>query len=356
MSGGDQRVSSDGGTQMARRADFASMADIVTPWAVRVAATLRLADHVAAGRKQVHELAAAAGANPDALARLMRYLACRGIFTEDGSGGYSLTPAGRLLQDRSGFGLRGALDLEGFYGRQDRLFANLLEAVRSGEPVYEAMYGRPFWADIEAQPELASQFHTMMVEQATRVARAVAATFDWRDARHVVDVGGGTGTMLAVLLTVSPHLRGTLVDLPSAAVVAEETIAAAGLSGRCEVVAQSFFEPLPPGADIYLLSEVIHDWDDKDSARLLCRCADAAGTGGRILLVEALAGSGDLDQVDSTALDLRMLVSMGGRERTTEQIGVLLESAGLAVSQQLQIPGRTLLECSVTGKSRGTET
>ncbi len=326
-------------------ADLFKLTDVISPWAVRVAATLRLADRIAAGVCGLDALAKDAGCNADALGRLLRYLVTRGVFEEVEPGRFALNEAARPLEDGHPLRLRAWLDLEGMGGRMDRTFADLLQAIRSGEPAYPGMYGRPFWEDLAADPALAASFDSLMATSDTWFGE-VARGYDWSEARHVIDVGGGKGALLATLLRAHPHLRGTVVDLPSAEKGAVEFLAAEGLADRSEFVARSFFEPLPPGADVYVLSKVIHDWSDRDAARILGRCAEAAGETGRVLIVDGLLAE-DESRAQVTQMDLRMLVLVGGRERTLEDFRALGRQAGLEIASTRQLPmGQVLLECA----------
>ena len=160
---------------------------------------------------------------------------------------------------------------------------------------------------------------------------AVAEGYDWSTVRHVADIGGGTGTLIAEVLRRNPHLRGTLVDLPETAARAREYLAGLGLDGRCELVGQSFFGPLPAGADAYLLNRVIHDWDDTEAIAILRRCGEAAGHAGRVLVIE-FHGSAGRDSAAFAEMNLRMLVLVGGRERTINDYAALAASAGLQVT------------------------
>ncbi|GAA5094482.1 methyltransferase [Nocardia iowensis] len=331
-----------------RRGNLAEAADLVFPYAVRVAATLRLADFLADGVCELTDLAAAAGAEPDALGRLMRYLTCRGVFAETAPDTYRLTPAARMLCSDSTGNLRALLDLEGLGGRLDRPMAGLLESVRTGSASYPAIFGKPFWDDLAEHPELGQAFDTMMAAQVGDVATEVAQGFSWSEVGHVVDVGGGAGALLTELLRTYPTLTGTLVDLPGPAKAATRVFEEAGLADRCTVVEGSFFAPLPTGGDVYVLSVVLHDWDDRQARAILRSCAHAAGAGGTVLVVEGLA-DGDLPPAVSTTLDLRMLVTMGGKERTHEQMRTLIESAGLTVVAARRTATRTLLECRTRG-------
>lgn len=145
----------------------------------------------------------------------------------------------------------------------------------------------------------------------------------------MVDVGGGNGALLAAMLREHPALRGTVLDLPGAADAARTALTAAGLADRTEVVAGSFFDPLPAGAGGYLLSAVLHDWDDQAARAILRRCAQAAGTHGRVLVVEKIGADGESLR---TGMDLRVLAYFGGRERGVAELAALAAASGLSVA------------------------
>lgn len=165
-------------------------------------------------------------------------------------------------------------------------FSSLLDAVRSGRPAYETMYGRGFWEDVYADAALAGSLDALRTTAPAFDAHLVIDGYDWAPVEHVVDVGGGNGALLGGLLRAHPHLQGTLVDLPPAAAAAQGTFAAVDVAGRARAVGGSFFDPLPAGGDVYLLSGVLFDWDDEQSRTILRRCADAARPGGTVLVSE----------------------------------------------------------------------
>jgi len=188
--------------------DLWTMADLVTPMAIRVAATLRIADHLDRGVTTAPELAKAVAVDADALDRVLRHLVTVGVLTHDG--GYALTALGERL--RAG-DLRDQLDIEGPLGRAELSFAHLLETVRTGEAAFPLRYGREFWDDLSADPERTASYAALMGVDATDWAPAIVAGFDWASLGHVTDVGGGNGSLLTALLRGHPTLRGTVVDL-----------------------------------------------------------------------------------------------------------------------------------------------
>ncbi|MGH3752550.1 MAG: methyltransferase [Pseudonocardiaceae bacterium] len=331
-------------------AKFIRIADIATPHAVRVAATLRLPQLISEGTTRLDELADQTRAHPDALGRVLRLLVLREVFTEPEPGTFGLTEIGRLLLDDAPFQLRAWLDLDGI-GRADLAFGGLLKSVRTGGPAYQDVHGKPFWEDLEADHELSASFDALMEQNRKNTNPAILAGYDWESVDHVVDVGGGRGSLLEALLTAHPGMNGTLVDLPATAAFAKRRMAAAGLSGRCTVLAGSFFDQLPVGASAYLLSLVLHDWSDREAIRILGRCAEAAGADGRILLIERT--NLDVQQSeDFIDMDLRMLVYYGGRERTLEEFHDLVAKAGLIIRRALYPPSRfSILECVNDGRS-----
>jgi hypothetical protein len=338
----------DAGTGQAVMAAWQALGplmDLVTPMALRVAATLRLADFMpddGSGEGAVlGDLAERAGADPEALARMLRHLAQHGVFTEPRPGQFAANQTAALLRT----GQPGAvwLDLDGFGGRMDLAFTGLAHTVRTGEPAWEQVFGRPFWDWLDANPAISASFDAVMAVDAG--SAAVADGYDWTTVRHVADVGGGTGTLIAEVLRRNPRLRGTLADLPETAARARQYLARLGLDGRCEFVGQSFFDPLPPGADAYLLSRVIHDWDDAAATAILRRCAEAAGSTGRVLVIESHGTAGG-DPAAFAEMNLRMLVLTGGRERTIDDYSALAAGAGLEVTAVHDITERhVIIEC-----------
>ncbi|MEZ7004866.1 methyltransferase [Streptomyces sp. AD55] len=303
--------------------------DLITPMAIRVAATLGLSDHMASGTVTVESLARAAEVDATALGRLLGHLVNAGIYRQLPEGGYEPTELGALLRHDVPQSGRDWLRLDGPTGRGEAAAFRLLDAVRSGSPVYRALYGQEFWADIESDRALAETFARRMAASMRWVVPDLLAQGDWHAVRHVVDVGGGSGDLLAAVVAATPGARGTLLDLEGPAAAAERDFAAAGLQERCRAVAGSFFDPLPAGGDVYLLSNVLLNWPDGRAAEILRRCAEAVRPRGRVLVIEGL-----LDvQTDQTDLDLRMLVYLGGRMRTTEQLRDLAAGAGLSLGR-----------------------
>ncbi|MEO6500389.1 MAG: methyltransferase [Jatrophihabitantaceae bacterium] len=304
------------------------MAHLGAPMAVRVAATLRIADHIAAGLRGAPELAAASGADADALERLLRYLAVRGVLSRDEAGGYTLTELGEPLRGDHPAGLRSGLDIEGV-GRSELAFVQLLHSVRTGEAAFPKQFGVDFWQDLAADPARREAFAALMGSYGPSRSSDLMRGFDWGSLGRLVDVGGGSGAMLIALLSHYPRLRGTLVDLAENAEDARAALAAAGLADRGEVMTGSFFDPLPAGAGGYLLSLIIHDWADEPARQILRRCAEAAGTSGAVLVVERVSADSDSPH---NGMDLRMLALYGGKERRIAELAALARDAGLVVA------------------------
>ena len=306
-----------------------AMADLATPLAVRVAATLRIADHIAQGLRTDRELAEAVNADADALERVLRHLTTVGVLIRNGSGEYALTARGDALRDDHPHRMRARLDIEGAVGRADLAFVQLLHTVRTGRPAYPAEFGHSFWEDVASDATLSASFDALMGSDVEAEAPAIVSAYDWGSLGHVVDVGGGNGALLIALLRAYPILSGTVVDLPGAVEAARKALAAAGFAYRSDVVAGSFFDPLPPGAGGYLLSAIIHNWDDEAARTILRRCAEAAGTNGAVFVVERMGVDGESP---STEMDLRMLAYFGGRERGLAELTALAADSGLKVA------------------------
>jgi len=317
-----------------------SMANLGTPMALRVAATLRLADHIAAGRTTAAALAEAVDANPDALERLLRYLSVRGVLNRDDSGSYSLTALGQPLRSEHPAGVRHWFDIDGA-GRGELSFVELLHSVRTGDAAFPVRYGAAFWDDLAADPDRAAAFNKALGDDVVERSPHIVTGYDWASVGHIVDVGGGDGSLLISLLRANPGLRGTVVDLPEAVQKAKESFAAAGIDDRADAVAGSFFEPLPPGAGGYSLSLILHDWNDEDATAILSRCAEAAGDTGTVFILETIGAEGSTPH---TGMDLRMLCIYGAKERGVADFAVLAGNAGLRVAGVHQAGPTVIIE------------
>ena len=231
---------------------------------------------------------------------MLRHLTTVGVLSRDDGDRYALTELGAGLRDDHPAGLRARWDIDGALGHADLSFVRLLHSVRTGEPM---------GADVSADAPL------------------IVSAYDWGALGHVVDVGGGDGTLLIALLTEYATLRGTVVDMPDTAEAARKMLDAAGLSDRADAVAGDFFGELPAGAEGYLLSAVVRDWGDDDARAILRNCAAAAGEDGAVLVIEKITDA------LWTETDLRGLTQFGGgRERDVPELTALAESAGLAVA------------------------
>ena len=224
------------------QADLWALSDLCTPWAIHVAATLRITDHIASGIGEIGALAAASACDTDSLHRLLRHLVGKGVFEEPEPGHFALNEPARGMLGTSG---RIGLDLEGIGGRMAYAWGTLLEAVRTGAPAYHTVFGRPFWEDLQANPEIGEIFDALMGPAGHGTPDPeVLVSGGWESVRTVVDVGGGTGSLLAEILRARPEVRGILVDLPSTVARSAEIFQAAGVADRVTTSGQSFFDPL----------------------------------------------------------------------------------------------------------------
>ncbi len=324
-------------------ADISALSDLCTPWCVHVVVTLRIADQLAAGTAQIDDLAGVSGADADALHRVLRHLVGKGVFEEPAPGRFALNEPARTLLDSS---VRLGLNLDGFGGRMAQAWSSLLLAVRTGAPGYHTVFGRPFWEDLDAHPEIAASFDALMGPAGHGTPDPeVLVTGGWGSVRTVVDVGGGTGALLAAILRARLTVRGTLVDLPRTVAQSGEMFQAAGLASRVTAVGQSFFDPLPAGADLYLLKSVLGDWPDREAIAILRRCAEAARPAGRVVVLNGVSPDGDRGPSPA----LLMMVLVGGKERSLSDFRELARAAGLEVhAAERQPSGRFVVECRPT--------
>jgi hypothetical protein len=283
--------------------------------ALGMVADLRIADALADGPRPVDELAREGAVDADVLHRVLRALASDGVFSEAEPGVFRNTAASELLL-RPGWAEFAHLFGGVFY----QAARDLEVAAWTGTATFPDTFGDDFWTWLGARAGERGAFDRAMAGERWRKAERLAE-LDWKDGQTVVDVGGGNGALLVDLFRRRPGLRGIVFDLP------ETNRDEAELGDHIEFVEGDFFDSVPPG-DAYVLSAIIHDWDDEHAATILRNIRDAGTPDARVLIAESVVPPGN--EADGAKwLDLLMLVLAGGRERTEPEWRVLLEAAAL---------------------------
>lgn len=299
--------------------------------AIYIIAKLGIADHLAGGPKTAEEIAAATGTHSGAIYRIFRALSSVGVLTEEADQRFGLTPLSETLRTDAPGSLRAFATVE--LGEEHYpAWGELLYSVKTGEIAFDRHFGMPIWEFFAKNPENARTFDDAMTNVSLAIKDAILASYDATTIRKLADIAGGHGSLLAAILKSNPEMKGVLFDLPGVTEGARKRIEAEGLSDRCEVIAGSFFESVPEGADAYIMKWIIHDWDDERSIAIFKNIRRAIAEGGKLLLVEAVVPPGSEPHF-SKFIDLNMLVMTGGRERTEEEYRRLLEAGGFKLTK-----------------------
>jgi hypothetical protein len=295
---------------------------------VRTAAELRIPDLIADGVDSNEALSAATHIDYDRLRRLLRGLVALSVIEQIDEDRYSNTAVGELFRE----GVPGSrrpmamMLIPESYRAWDRV----METLRTGVPGHELAHGGTLWDSIARDPDFAARFNDAMAGNAEQVLELVAGR-EFANARLVVDVGGGKGALVGGILKAHSHLGGIVCDLPAGLAAAPEYLARLGVADRCALVECDFFDTVPSGGDVYLLKDILHDWDDEHATAILSVCRRAMSRGARVMIVERVMPSrvtNDPAHLNAAMTDLQMMVQLGGRERTVDELQRLLDRTG----------------------------
>lgn len=295
--------------------------------ALRAYVRLGLPELLAAGPRTSSELAAATGANADALHRLLRALAATRLLRLDAQGRFRDTRTTRALRRDAHASFAPFAEYLGSLSNAVA-WADFEATVRTGRNAFERRHGMSVWEWFEAHPDERATFAAAMAAITEVEGPVLVNLYPFGEVTRVCDVGGGRGTLLALMLERHAHLRGVLVDAPGVLAAAEPFLVARGVRDRVELVPGSFFDAVPPGADAYVLKNVLHDWDDARCGAILAHCRRAMAPGARLLVAEELVERDTVDRAGALT-DLQMMtVCSEGRERGREELAALLAASG----------------------------
>ncbi|WP_017569409.1 methyltransferase [Nocardiopsis halotolerans] len=298
--------------------------------ALQIAAELGVADLLTEGPRPCGDLAEETGVDPDALHRLLRLLASRGVFQESGPGVFGLTRMGGPLRSDHPATVRSVLVMDSTVA--PLIFGGVEHSLRTGEPTFPTVTGEDFYDYLEHHPEEGQVFDRAMDDLTRITAPVVLDAYDLSDTRLVVDVGGGSGTFMSALLRRHPDVTGVVLDTPRVVEVAAERLRAEGLADRCSTVSGDFFEGVPGDGDLYVLKWILHNWSDERAVEILRSCRRAMKPRSRLLAVESMLPEDDSEH-PGKSMDLAMLVVSGGRERSERELADLLSRAGLRLER-----------------------
>lgn len=300
---------------------------------------LGLVDAVAEAPRTARELAESTGCHEPSLSRVLRALVGCGVLVKEGES-YSVGPHGNKLRSGTVDSLRAPL-----VGVSDawKVWGALEYTVRSGKPAFEHALGAREWEFLRTNPA-SNQAFTEHMARLSAHKTEVLSSYGFPSGARIVDVGGRDGTLIASLLDRDPTLTGTLFDRREMADIAAQNLKARGLAERCDVVGGDFFEAVPAGGRVYILSSVLHDWERDDCVTILENCRRAMAADARLLVVEIVLEDEDTWS-SGTMLDLNMMVITGGRERTRAEWTDLFARAGLRLASTLEVGGYSVLEC-----------
>lgn len=298
---------------------------------IRAVAILKVADLLAEGPRTIDDLAQKAKAHEPSLYRVLRTLASVGIFAETSGRNFELTPLGDLLRSDVPESMHDFAILQG----EDwnwRGSGQLVHTVRTGEPAHDKVHGMKLFEFLQKNPTEGELFNRAMTSYSVATIPAIVGGYDFSNIRKLVDVGGGYGSLLAAILKANPRLHGVVFDL--VAVVKGAGDALAGAQDRTELIAGDFFESVPSDADAYILKNVIHDWDDDRARQILQNISYAMAPAAKVLIVDMIVPPGN-EPGPAKLVDMQMIVTTGGKERSEAEFGELLSSAGLKLTRVL---------------------
>ncbi|WP_448951545.1 methyltransferase [Labrys neptuniae] len=298
---------------------------------VYAAAQLDLADHLAAGPHSAGELAGPLGAHAPSLHRFMRCLASLGLLKEQGGQRFGLSELGEALRSDAPGSARATILTAGSPWFEGAM-AEIVHSIKTGATAFEKMQGMPFFDYLGRHPDEAALFSETMIGVHGPETPAVAQAYDFSQFDTIVDVGGATGNLLTTILARHQGPRGILFDRPYVVADAPALLATRGLTERVTIEAGTFFEAVPAGADAYVLSHIIHDWNEEQCLAILGHVHRAMRPGGRLLLIEMVLPDGDAPHLGKM-LDMVMLAVPGGQERTSDEYRQLLAQAGFRLTQ-----------------------
>lgn len=294
---------------------------------IRVAAILRIADLVAERPSTSAELAAKTDTHEPSLYRVLRALANVGIFAENPDRTFDSTPIADLLRTDSPNSMRDFAILQGEEWGW-RAFVELIHTVKTGETAQVKAHGMSLFEFLAQHPADEELFNRAMTSYSQAAIPAIVAAYDFSAVGTLVDVGGGHGSLLAGIVEANPHLRGVLFDLPSVTEAADPLLKDAGVRDRIDLVTGDFFESVPTGADAYIMKNIVHDWDDGRAVDILTNISSAVPPGGKVLIVDLVVPEAH-ELSPAKLVDIQMLVTTGGKERTEAEVGELLSMSGL---------------------------
>jgi O-methyltransferase domain/Dimerisation domain len=298
---------------------------------IYVAAELGIADMLSDGPKNIEEIALLSQTHAPSLYRMMRALASVGIFSEVEEKKFELTVMAEFLKS----GAMRSIALMFNSDWSDKAWGCFMDSIKTGETAFETAHGLPVSEWLEENPHAAEVFNEANAVKAVNSNRAIIDVYDFSDIDTLTDVGGGLGVLIAEILIANSSMNGIVADIPSVICKTKEIIKSRGLENRCKTVECDFFENIPIGGDAYLMSNILHDWSDEQCHVILKNCHKAMKPESKLLIVEMTIPPGNQPSI-CKLLDLEMLVTTGGRERTEEEFKTLLDSSGFQFSRNIQ--------------------
>lgn len=298
---------------------------------IYIAAKLGIADLLKSGSKSCEELASSVGVNARLLYRLMRALASVGVFAEKEQGCFTLTPFAACLQSDVPGSMRALVIMCGEEHYQ--AWGDILYSLQTGGSAFEHLYGMPLFQYYAQNPESGKMYDKAQKSGSAAARAEILKRYDFSGISKLVDVGGGNGSLISLILKDNPSMEGVLFEQPSVIAEAKDLIEAEGASIRCELVAGDFFESVPRGGDAYILRYILHNWDDERAIAILNNCHRAMAENGKILVIEQVIPPGN-EPFIGKLLDLHMLVLFpGGCERTEDEYRALFEASGFQLTK-----------------------
>ena len=306
--------------------------------ALHIVAQRGIAEELDSGAKPAEELAPAAGMPAQSVRRLMRALSYAGVFEEHADGRFSHTAVSAFLRRGAEPSLRD-MTLVLNDDAVLRGWEQLDQVLETGSPAFAAVNGKTFFEHISSDPERSGNMARFMRGIYGPEGPRIAGGFPFSRFGRIIDIGGGAGHIMAEIVRAHPGIEGALFDLPSTAEVARRFVADQGLADRCRVFGGDFLSSVTAGYDAYFIKSTLHDWDDDRSVQILRNCRDAMPAHGRVLITEIILECGKPIGHPHRFIDLEMMVTLGGRERTAEEFGALLSKAGMRLEETHTIPG-----------------